>query len=88
MKGLELCRSYYEEVGAPALRERLPELMPRAAAGLCGQGSDCLGLDDEYSRDHDFGPGFCLWLSDADFAEYGEALQQAYDALPLSLIHI
>lgn len=82
MKGLELCRSYYEEVGAPALRERFPELMPRAAAGLCGQGSDCLGLDDEYSRDHDFGPGFCLWLSDADFAEYGEALQQAYDALP------
>ena len=77
MKGLELCRSYYEEVGAPALRERFPELMPRAAAGLCGQGSDCLGLDDEYSRDHDFGPGFCLWLSDADFAEYGEALQQA-----------
>ncbi len=60
MKGLELCRSYYEEVGAPALRERFPELMPRAAAGLCGQGSDCLGLDDEYSRDHDFGPGFCL----------------------------
>lgn len=47
MKGLELCRSYYEEVGAPALRERFPELMPRAAAGLCGQGSDCLGLDDE-----------------------------------------
>lgn len=82
MKGLELCRSYYNEVGKPELTRRFPEAMSRAAAGLSGQGSDCLGLDDEYSRDHDFGPGFCLWLSDADFDEYGAAMQAAYDALP------
>ena len=82
MKGLELCRSYYYEVGKPELTRRFPEAMSRAAAGLSGQGSDCLGLDDEYSRDHDFGPGFCLWLSDADFDEYGAAMQAAYDALP------
>ena len=72
MKGLELCRLYYEEVGAPALKAAFPELMGRAAAGLAGQGSDCLGFDDEYSRDHDFGPGFLVWLTDADF----EALQE------------
>ena len=42
MKGLELCRLYYEQVGAPALKERFPEVMSRAAVGLSGQGSDCL----------------------------------------------
>ena len=82
MKGLELCRLYYEEVGAPALKAAFPELMGRAAAGLAGQGSDCLGFDDEYSRDHDFGPGFLVWLTDADFEEYGATLQAAYEALP------
>lgn len=82
MKGLELCRSYYENVGAPELSRLFPEVMSRAAAGFSGQGSDCLGLDDEISRDHDFGPGFCLWLSDEDFEKYGAELQKAYDALP------
>ncbi len=82
MKGLELCRSYYENVGAPELSRLFPEVMSRAAAGLSGQGSDCLGFDDEISRDHDFGPGFCLWLSDEDFEKYGAELQKAYDALP------
>ncbi len=82
MKGLELCRLYYDEVGAPALKARFPGLMGRAAVGPAGQGSDCLGFDDEYSRDHDFGPGFLIWLTDADFEEYGAELQAAYEELP------
>ena len=82
LKGLELCSLYYKEVGAPALKAAFPEAMSRAAAGLAGQGSDCLGLDDEYSRDHDFGPGFLVWLTDEDFEKYGAAMQRVYDALP------
>ena len=82
MKGLELCRLYYNEVGASALKAAFPDVMSRAAVGLSGQGSDCLGFDDELSRDHDFGPGFIVWLSDADYETHGEALQRAYDALP------
>ena len=77
MKGLELCKSYYENIGAPELKRLFPEAMSRAAAGLSGQGSDCLGLDDEISRDHDFGPGFCLWLSDEDCEKFGAELQKA-----------
>ena len=60
MKGLELSRRYFEEVGDKVFKEKFPELYSRMAFGLSGQGSDCLGFDDEYSRDHDFGPGFCI----------------------------
>lgn len=82
MKGLELCERYYEAVGAPMIRERFPAYEGRIAVGLSGQGSDCLGYDDEYSRDHDFGPGFCLWLTDGDYDAIGAELQNAYAALP------
>ena len=82
MKGLELSRAYYEEIGQPMLKELFPGLYPRAAAGLAGEGSECYGWDDELSRDHDFGPGFSIWLSDEDYLKYGKDLQRAYDALP------
>ena len=38
MKGLELSRAYYEQVGRPALERELPELTGRMAIGLAGEG--------------------------------------------------
>ena len=84
MKGLEIARAYYEEYGEPMLRERFPALMPFIAAGLTGSGSECWGFDDEVSRDHDFEPGFCLFLPGEDVVDRRTAfeLERAYAALP------
>ena len=82
MKGLDLALDYYLKVGRPMLLNQFPALSGRMAAGLVGEGSECFGFDDELSRDHDFGPAFCLWLSAKDYQKLGEPLQQAYDRLP------
>lgn len=81
-KGLDVCRAYYEELGAPMLMTEFSGYLDRIAVGLIGEGSDCFGYDDEISRDHDWGPGFCIFVSDDVYDEIGEKLQQAYDALP------
>ncbi len=76
MKGLDLCRRYFDELGLPALREHFPEYLPRVACGLFGAGSDVFGYDDEISRDHNWGPRFRIILSPADYAAVGEQMQQ------------
>ena len=82
LQGLDLCREFYVQCAAPAIAERFGERACRVAAGLAGQGSDCFGFDDDISRDHDFGPGCCLWLTDDDFASFGTELQDIYNSLP------
>lgn len=81
--GMQLSQSYWQTYGKPLLdQQKFAKYKNRIAAGLVGHGSECYGFDDEISRDHDFGPGFCLWLTDEDYAEIGSDLQDAYDALP------
>lgn len=82
MKGLELSYAYYKTYGEPMLRAEFPELYPRLAAGVCGPGSENYGFDDEISRDHDFDPGFFIWLSPQDYKAYEFRLSRAYDRLP------
>jgi len=82
MKGLELAENYFIRVGAPMIEARFPFLRDRLAAGLVGDGSECFGFDDVFSQDHDWGPGFCLWLTEADDQAHGRALAEAVAALP------
>lgn len=74
-------RRFYDEHVAPMIHERFGEYESRIAVGLAGEGSDCFGFDDAISRDHDFGTGVCLWLTDEDMALFGHELDQAYCAL-------
>ncbi len=84
MNGLKLSRTYYELYGRPMLKGRFSEIFPRMAVGLAGEGSECFGFDDQISQDHDFGPGFCIWLPAGVFNTYGAEIQRAYNELPKS----
>ena len=84
MNGLELAASYFEEYGRPMLESEFPQLLPYLAVGLVGSGSECFGFDDEVSRDHDFEPGFCIFLPGEDVVDRRSAflLERAYAKLP------
>ncbi|MCM1214210.1 MAG: DUF4125 family protein [Lachnospiraceae bacterium] len=81
-KGLAIAREYYETYGKPMLQEGFPQYLGRIAAGLAGRGSDCFGYDDAASRDHDWGPDFCLWVTEDTYAQIGKQLEEAYRSLP------
>ncbi|WP_312091644.1 DUF4037 domain-containing protein [Aminipila sp.] len=82
MTGLELSKAYYEAYGKSMIHNQFPEYEKFVAVGLAGEGSECLGFDDNISEDHDFGPGFCIWLPEEIYKAIGAQMQQAYEGLP------
>jgi hypothetical protein len=82
MKGLELAENYFNAYGVPMIQNKFRQYAERIAVGLVGPGSECFGFDDEISRDHDWGPGFCIWLTKEDHSTIGASLQEAYLNLP------
>lgn len=87
MKGLELAHAYYREY-EERLKEIAGEDFDKISVGLCGQGSECFGFDDEISKDHDFGPGFCIFLDDGLKEKYGKKLEKFYEGLPKEFMGI
>ena len=84
MKGIELSRRFFEELGKPMLEEKFPDVLPYLAIGIVGSGSECFGFDDEISKDHDFEAGFCVFLPDESTVDRRTAfaLERAYSKLP------
>ena len=84
MKGIEISKAYFNEYGLPMLNNDFLEILPYLCVGLVGSGSDCYGFDDETSRDHDFEPGFCIFLPDEDVIDRRTEflLERAYAKLP------
>jgi hypothetical protein len=82
MKGLDLAEECYRQHGVQMISNRFSAYANRIAAGFVGPGSECFGFDDEISRDHDWGPGFCMWLTAEDHTKIGSTLQEEYEKLP------
>ena len=54
--GVDVSRDFIVEVLLPELRSTLGGEMERLAVAIVGTGSDVIGLDDEISQDHHWGP--------------------------------
>ncbi|MBP5528854.1 MAG: DUF4037 domain-containing protein [Lachnospiraceae bacterium] len=84
MKGLELSKQFYDTYGKEMLEGSFSDYLPFISVGLLGGGSEVLGFDDEVSTDHDFEPGFCIFIPGEDVIDRKVAFQmeRAYAKLP------
>ncbi len=73
---LVLSKLLYEEEIRPMMDLGFPDV-PYAAATL-GMCSEALGLDDEVSMDHMWGPRVTLFLSREDQTRYGKELVERF----------
>jgi tetratricopeptide (TPR) repeat protein len=79
---MSLCQGYYETYGRPMIQEKFPEYVDKIAVGLCGEGSECYGFDDDISLDHDCGPGFAMYVTEETYEKIGQRLSEEYSKLP------
>ena len=82
MKGIEVSLKYYLSFGKKMLEDGFSDIIDNITVGLVGEGSECFGFDDEISYDHDFEPGFCIFVDHKTYDKYGFALERAYSKLP------
>lgn len=84
MKGIELSRAYFEEFGKPMLENEFSDILKYLAVAYTGSGSEHYGYDDEFSQDHDFEPGFCIFIPGEDIIDRRTVfrLERAYSKLP------
>ncbi len=64
------------------LKGQFADVLPMLAVGLVGGGSECFGFDDEFSKDHDFEPAFCIFAPDSIDRKTEFNLERAYAKLP------
>lgn len=73
----DISRDFFHQIVLPVLERDFPDETAQTAFGLFGYGSEALGLDDDYSRDHHFGIRIDALMPDALFRTRGAAIQEA-----------
>jgi hypothetical protein len=74
---IEVSRTFFRKIVLPILEREFPEETAQTAFGLFGYGSEALGLDDAYSRDHHFGLRIDALMPDALFQSRAQAMMHA-----------
>ena len=70
--------NFYKDYIKHMIRTKYPSYENRIAVGLVGEGSECFIYDDDISKDHDYEISLCMWLSDSDYKEIGDTLNNDY----------
>jgi len=76
---LELSRMLYEEEIEPIMEKKFHNL--KYAAATLGMCSEILGLDDEVSMDHEWGPRVIIFLSENDYLRYSKDMMPIFQEL-------
>ena len=74
---MDLCRRYFFECVQPIINEKYSSVKDYYSCALIGWGSDVLQNDDEYSRDHEWGPRLLIFVDD----EHRYIIQELTDIL-------
>lgn len=88
LSGIQLSEKYYRTFFEPVLERNFSDVLPQLCIGLAGAGSECFGYDDEFSRDHDFGARFCIFVPSDFPKEKADEIQSAYNALPKTFMGV
>lgn len=82
MKAIELSKKYFYDIAYPIFKQEYPQIEDIWAVGLVGEGSECFGLDDEFSKDHDYGPSFCIWIKEERMKIHKEKIEEVLKKIP------
>lgn len=62
MKGIELSKSFFENVGRKIIERSSLKALQEVSIGYIGEGSERYGFDDQHSQDRGWGPFFQVFL--------------------------
>lgn len=85
MQSQELSKLLFRDEIEPLMNRMFPNI--RFGAGSFGMCSENLSLDDDVSRDHEWGPRVTIYLSDADFEKYEAEIEKALQLNLPSVFH-
>lgn len=77
---IDISREFFEQIVKPILAEHFPAETAQTAFGVFGLGSEALGMDDEYSRDHHFGLRIDAIMPETVFAQKRESIAETLAA--------
>lgn len=76
----DVSRKFFNEIVKPILEHECPTETAQTAFGLFGYGSEALGMDDAYSRDHHWGLRINALMPDELFQSRREAIMEVVNA--------
>ena len=79
-KIIEISRRFFEKEIKPVLESEFPVASQQVACGIFGYGSECLGMDDQYSRDHHWGLRIDVLIPDEHFKTLSQEIRSRISA--------